>query len=177
MQIISTACALLCACVGSVHDLRERRIPNWLTGLGTVAGLSLHTAAGGWHGLEVSVFAGLLAGGISLIFWVAGGLGAGDVKLMTAIGCLAGMSSLRLELISIALFGAGFAIVFSLYRGRLRETLRNVAVLLQHHRREGLRPHPELNLDNAGALRLPFALPIAFGCLFVMCRLAWEAYA
>jgi prepilin peptidase CpaA len=53
--------------------------------------------------------------------------------------------------------------------------LRNTAVVLAHHGRWGLKPHPELNLDNPRTLRLPFALPIAAGCLVTLCTLAWEA--
>jgi prepilin peptidase CpaA len=68
-----------------------------------------------------------------------------------------------------------FALAVSIYNGRLRETLRNVVNLLQHHGRQGLKPHPDLNLSNARTLRLPFALPIAAGCLYTLCTLAWEA--
>jgi hypothetical protein len=32
--------------------------------------------------------------------------------------------------------------------------------------------HEELNLSNERTLRLPFALPIAVGCLAVVCKLA-----
>jgi len=38
----------------------------------------------------------------------------------------------------------------------------------------GLKPHPDLTLSNARTLRLPFALPIAAGCLFTRCTPAWE---
>jgi hypothetical protein len=68
-----------------------------------------------------------------------------------------------------------FAVAISLSRGRLRETLRSVGVLLSHHGRHGLKPHPELNVANEQALRLPFALPVAAGCLFTLCALVWEA--
>jgi hypothetical protein len=37
-----------------------------------------------------------------------------------------------------------------------------------------LKPHPDLTLRNARTLRLPFALPIAAGCLYTLCTLAWE---
>jgi len=39
----------------------------------------------------------------------------------------------------------------------------------------GLAPHPGLPLSNARTLCLPFALPIAAGCLITLCTLAWEA--
>ena len=75
-QLISMGGALLCAVIGSIHDLRERRIPNLLTGPAIVAGLVLHACVGHWSGLADSALGGLIAGGIALIFFVAGGMGA-----------------------------------------------------------------------------------------------------
>jgi prepilin peptidase CpaA len=174
-QIAFASASLLCAGIGAVQDVRERRIPNRVTGPAIAAGLLLHGCAGGWRGLEDSILAGAIAGAIFLLFFLAGGMGAGDVKLMTAVGCLAGLSSLRLVIVATAIAGAVFALAISLSRGCLRETLRSVGVLLSHHRRHGLQPHPELNLANQHALRLPFALPVAAGCLFSLCILLWEA--
>jgi len=174
-QLIFTGGSLLCASIGSVHDVRERRIPNFVTGPAVLAGLMLHTISGGWAGLGDSALAGLIAGGIFLIFFLAGGMGAGDVKLMAAVGCLTGLSPLRVVIISTVIAGAVFALAVGIYNGRLRETLRNVGELVAHHRQRGLRPHPDLNLSNERTLRLPFALPIAAGCLITLCTLAWEA--
>jgi prepilin peptidase CpaA len=175
-QRVLTAAALVCAGIGSVHDVRERRIPNRLTGPAILAGLALHSIAGGWLGLADSALGGLIAGGIFLIFFLAGGMGAGDVKLMTAVGCITGLSPLRLVVIATAIAGGVFAFAVSVAHGRLRETLRGVAALLLHHGRRGVKPHPDLNLANASTLRLPFALPIAAGCLFALCALVWEAH-
>jgi prepilin peptidase CpaA len=51
----------------------------------------------------------------------------------------------------------------------LQETFLNLGELITHHRQEGLRPHPELNLANARTLRLPYALAIAGGCILTLC--------
>jgi prepilin peptidase CpaA len=172
-QLIFSASSLVCAGIGSVHDVRERRIPNRITVPAMIAGLALHTIAGGWQGLGNSALAGAAAGGIFLLFYMAGGMGAGDVKLMIAVGCLVGLAPLPVVVIATAMAGAIFAIAVSLVRGRLRETLRNVGELLLHHGRHGVKPHEELNLSNAQTLRLPFALPIAAGCLCSFCAVAW----
>jgi prepilin peptidase CpaA len=129
----------------------------------------------GWHGLGDSALAGLIAGGVFLVFCIVGGLGAGDVKLMAAVGCIAGLAPLPLVLIAVAVAGAAFAIAVSIHHGRLRETLRNVGALLLHHGHNAFTPHPDLNLKNERTLRLPFALPVAAGCLFTVCALMWEA--
>jgi prepilin peptidase CpaA len=176
-QLILTAGALLCAGVSSIYDVRERRIPNFVAVPAIVAGLTLHTVFGGWRGLSDVALAGVIAGALSLAFWIAGGMGAGDVKLMTAIGCIAGLSPLPLIAIATSISAGAFAIAVSIYHGRLGETLSNVSVIMQHHGRQGLKPHPVINLTNPATLRLPFALPVAAGCLFTLCILAWEAHS
>jgi prepilin peptidase CpaA len=174
-QLTFSGASLLCAGVSSVHDIRERRIPNLVTGPAIAAALVLHSTLGGWRGLGDSAIAGLIAGGIFLVFFLAGGMGAGDVKLMAAVGCLAGLAPLSMMLISTAIAGAIFALAVGVYNRRLGETLRNVRILLLHHKQLGLEPHAEINLDNARTLRLPYALPIAAGCLFTICTMAWQA--
>lgn len=85
------------------------------------------------------------------------------------------LPALHLVVISTAIAGGVFALAIGIHNRRLRETLRNVAELLDHHDRHGLKPHHDLTLSNLRTLRLPFALPIAAGCLFTRCTLAWEA--
>jgi len=115
--------------------------------------------------MAITALAGLMAGGVFLLFFLAGGMGAGDVKLMTAVGCLVGTSNIKDVLISTVVIGAVMGIALAIYRGKLGETLRNVFTLVQHHRVAGLEAHPELNVRNPASLRLPYALPIAAGCL------------
>jgi prepilin peptidase CpaA len=177
LQLVSIGSAFACAVIGSIHDIRERRIPNWLTGPAILAGLLFHFSAGGWRGLADSALSGLLAAGVSLLFYVAGGLGAGDVKLLTAVGCIAGLSPLPSTLVATAFAGSFFGLTYSFYAGRLRETMANVQALLVHHQRHGIKPHPKLNLGNPATLRLPFALPIAAGCLFALGRAIWEVHS
>src|SRR5579875_1418090 len=136
--------ALALALAGSAFDVRSRRIPNFLTLPGILFGLILHFALGGWRQLGLAALAGLICGVLFLVFWLAGGMGAGDVKLMTAVATLAGMPLVPWLLILTALAGGVMAIGLALWRGRLRETIRNVGALAMHHRFEGLAPHPQL---------------------------------
>jgi prepilin peptidase CpaA len=164
-EVIYVSASVGCACIASVYDFRYRRIPNLLTGPAILIGLLLHLFLGGPTQFGLAALAGLIAGMIFLIFHIAGGMGAGDVKLMAAVGCMVGMSAVKELLISTVIIGAVFAAALALYRGRLRHTLANVGTLVIHHGSEGLRSHPELNLANPNTLRLPYALPIAAGCL------------
>jgi prepilin peptidase CpaA len=110
----------------------------------------------------------LIGGGLFLLFFLLGGMGAGDVKLMAAVGCLVGLESLSRVLIATVLVGAALAVLLALYRGRLRQTIANVAALAVHYQENGLSPHDELSLENVLTLRMPYAVPIAVGCMVAL---------
>jgi len=157
-------CAALCASLGAVFDVRTQRIPNLLTASSLIGGLLLHGAMGGWSSMGMSAAAALIGGAVFFIVFAAGGMGAGDIKLMAAVACIAGFGSLTELFVSTALIGGLFAMALAIFHGRLKRTLVNVGVLIGHHASAGLQPHPELHLQNSQALRLPYGLAIAAGC-------------
>lgn len=167
-ELTYPAAATACALIGSIFDVKSRRIPNFITMPAFVFGLALHLALGGWKQLLTSLAAGVICGAIFLVFYLAGGMGAGDVKLILAVGCIAGLSHVAYLLVLTALSGGVMAIVWAMARGRLQQTIMNVGELASHHRHEGLQPHPDLNLKNAATLRLPYALAIAGGSILTL---------
>jgi hypothetical protein len=50
--------------------------------------------------------------------------------------------------------------------GRVFRTLRNTFAVVGFHAVHGLRTHPEVNLDNPTAARMPYGLAFAAGTLF-----------
>lgn len=102
------------------EDLRRRQIPNWLTGAGVMAGLLCGAAKSGWVGL------GMAAGGAAagfllfLIFYLMGGMGAGDIKLLSAFGALLGPSGTIIAGLLAAVAGAVFAGAILLLKPRTR---------------------------------------------------------
>lgn len=165
--LIYAFAALGCAGLATVSDVRERKIPNWLTGSALLFGMLLHLVLDGMHGLGASTLAALVAGGIFLLFYVAGGMGAGDVKLMAALASLSATGDVRNLLIATMILGALFALTLAAWRGALRRTMRNMFVLLVHHTQNGIAAHPELNVSNDKTLRLPYALPMAVASVLV----------
>ncbi|MGI4828053.1 MAG: A24 family peptidase [Janthinobacterium lividum] len=161
--------AIGCGTVGALTDLRSRRIPNWLTGPAMLLGVVLHLLAGGWKGGASALFALLLCGAVFLVFFLAGGMGAGDVKLIAAEASLLGLSSSGSLLLYTVLCGGVLGLGLAIQRGKLRNTLANVLRLTLHHGRNGLQPHPELNVLNQSTLRLPYGVAIALGCLLTLC--------
>ena len=163
-EFVYPAAASLCAVVGSVFDVKSRRVPNFITGPALLFGLLLHLTRDGWQQLLTAALAGLICGVVFLLFYLAGGMGAGDVKLIAAVGCIAGLSNIGYVLLFTALAGGVMAIGLAAIRGRLKETFFNVGASASHHGQAGLAPHPELNVLNSNTLRLPYALAIAAGC-------------
>lgn len=167
-ELTYPATAAACALISSVFDVRSRRIPNFITMPAFLFGLALHLALGGWSQLFTALAAGIICGLVFLVFYLAGGMGAGDVKLIMAVGCIAGLSHVAYLLVLTALSGGAMAIALAVARGRLQQTLTNVGALASHHGHEGLQPHPEINLSNSETLRLPYALAIAGGSLLTL---------
>jgi prepilin peptidase CpaA len=170
-EFLYPAASLLCAIIGAVYDVRSRRVPNLLTLPSILFGLLLHFTLGGWRQLGSAAAAGLICGLIFLVFHLAGGMGGGDVKLITAVGCIAGLPVIGSLLIFTALAGGVMAISLALYRGRFKETVFNMGTLATHHKTMGLAPHPEFNISNPRTLRLPYALAIATGSALSLCLL------
>jgi prepilin peptidase CpaA len=146
-----------------VFDISSRRIPNFVTLPAICFGLLLHLVLGGWRQLGAAAAGGLICGSIFLVFYLAGGMGAGDVKLIAAAGCISGLSLVGPLLIWTSLAGGVMALGLVIYHRRLKETALNICALVVHHRTAGLVPHPYLNVGDARTVRLPYAMAIATG--------------
>jgi len=96
------------------------------------------------------------------------------VKLLAAIGSLVGPSHAIVVLLATAICGGVLAIVYAVYSRRIGATLRNVGLVLQFHSSSGIQAHPELNLDNPSALRMPYGLAIAAGTLYAFLGTWWR---
>lgn len=160
------ALAVAVAVSAAVTDVKERRIPNLLTYPALVAGLLLQGLLHGWKGLLHSAGGGLIFGGVFMLFYMVRAMGAGDVKLAAALGCIVGPSATVQVMLATALAGGALAIFFMVLSGRIVETLRNTLWVAVFHAQHGLQTHPVVNLDNPGALRMPYGLAFAAGTLF-----------
>lgn len=139
-------------------DFRTRRIPNWITVPGVVLGFALQAWQGGAHGLLISLVGAGLGFGIFIVLYIAGGMGAGDVKLFAAVGALTGPQSLIVVFVFTGLLGGIAAAGLAVSRGRLRETLQRTGWLM-------LGARPSLTPDS---LRLPYGVIIAGGTLMFL---------
>ncbi len=108
--------------VAAVIDLRTRRVPNWLTLATAALGIALATL----HVTRVTAAAaayGLLVGVVVMLpGHLFGGSGAGDVKLLAALGTLLGPAHTVLAFLFTGVSGAALALVVAAHRGLLRST-------------------------------------------------------
>ncbi|MFB3829726.1 MAG: prepilin peptidase [Bryobacteraceae bacterium] len=164
--------AVLAALViaAAAYDIRFRRIPNRLSLAGFLAGLAMNTAFGGWEGLKASAGGFALAFCGYLLLYLIHAMGAGDVKLMGAVGALAGASCWLYIFVVTAIFGGVAAVVLSLARGRLRRTLWNVGFVISElsHLRAPYLAREDLDVKSKKALTLPHGVSIAVGTLAVL---------
>jgi prepilin peptidase CpaA len=151
-------------------DLRDRRLPNWLTVGGLAAALLLRAISP-----ELVVWPGIVSAACALAFgfpfFAVGGLGAGDVKLMAALAAFLDPSRLIAALMGMAAAGAAMAVVSSARRGLLPLTLVRVAALVQEgipasqsdwvdRRRANLRRH-----SASDSVTSPYGIAVVCGAL------------
>jgi prepilin peptidase CpaA len=155
------ALAVLLAAIAGWTDYRSRRIPNWLTVSGLFVGIAANILAGGWQGLKTSLLGAGLALLLLLPLVILRSLGAGDWKLAGALGAFVG-PGVMFNLLLASIFVAGaMAVVLIIYKGRVRETLRNMGHMLAALANLRL-PGPEVSLDNPESLKVPYGVALAF---------------
>lgn len=108
------------------HDVRYRRIPNVLVLTVLVAGLVTNSVFGGLHGLTNSLLGFALAFFPMLLLHIFGAMGAGDVKLMGAVGAILGVGLMPVTLILVVMMGGILAIYTMLRAGTVFSTLQGV---------------------------------------------------
>ena len=160
---VGTLLALAC-----ISDLRTRRIPNVLTLSAAGGALLFHVATGGWSAAGWSL-AGLFVGALLFFpMFALRGMGAGDVKLLAALGAWLGPGQVAAVALATSLAGGAIAIVVAFAHGYLRKALRNLYLLLMHWRVAGVQPLPAVTLERAGGPRLAYAFPIAIGTVVTL---------
>lgn len=145
-------------------DLHARRIPNVLTLAGCVVGLLIGAIAGGIPGFFDAGQGLLLAFALSLPFWLFGWVGAGDVKLIAAVGAFVGASLVVETLLAIGIAGGVLAIGALLWRGLLARTGERMAATFSLSLAARRWIHVEPGAQERD-VRLPYALAISAGTL------------
>jgi len=161
------------AAIGGYTDYRWRRIPNWLTVPGLALGIAVNAIAGRWAGAKAS----LLGAGLGLLlllpFVLVRSLGAGDWKLVGALGAFLGPRHLILVLFATVLIAGVMAFVLVVWNKRVAQTLRNMGRLLTAFLSLHL-PGQDLSLDNPETLKVPFGIAMAIATILYAISHVWQ---
>jgi prepilin peptidase CpaA len=172
-QIIIWTLSLTLTISAALLDWRSRRIPNWLTVPGLLSGITANTVLQGWHGTLFSLEGAGLALILLLPLVVMRALGAGDWKLMSAVGAFLGWQLFLFVLVG-SIFASGIMAVIQVVRvGRVMETLRNMWILVKGFFAFGLKKNPQISLDNPRLLKLPFGVAVAAATIVCFCAALW----
>lgn len=156
---LGTVAFVIVALLAAVSDIRTRRIPNRLTVTGLAVFLLLRAPLG-WHSLMQGLEGAGLGLGIGVALFMLGGLGAGDAKLLAAVGAFFGPTEFFGAFGVTAVIGAIFAVVDAARRGVLLLLflqLVDVGGYLRSMSQGGA------GRATTGSMRLPYGVPIAIG--------------
>jgi prepilin peptidase CpaA len=162
---ISVGTFLTLACLS---DLRTRRIPNVLTLSAALGALLFHLVTGGWSAAGWGAAGLFLGAALFFPMFALRGMGAGDVKLLAAVGAWLGPGQVATVALATSIAGGAIAVVVALAHGYLRKALTNVYLLLMHWRVAGVEPLPAVTLERAQGPRLAYAFPIAIGTVVTL---------
>lgn len=164
-------------------DVKEKRIPNFLTFPVMLIGLILNIIMNGLNGIMFSFFGFIVGLAIFFIPFVLGLMGAGDVKLMAAIGALMGWRFTVLSILFSAIAGIIVVFVYLIYKKKLFSYFRKyfifiVETILNYiyfsdknivgNKLKEFAYSNEIESKKNEKLYVPYGLAIALGTLFVL---------
>ena len=175
-DLLPLAAVALATLVASATDLWKFKVHNILTIPTLVLGVAVSSLLGGWAGLVSSLLGAGLGFGLLVLFFAVGGVGAGDVKLLAAVGAWLGPYLTYQVFVASALFGGAYALVLVFSRGGVLgvavELIAARQALISPEWRK--RPPPTIEAEVARPDRrrrlVPFA---AMTCLGFFATMAW----
>ena len=169
LSFLSTAAVLITVWWAALSDWYHWRIPNQLLAASTAAALMLAMFTADGITLRVCLLGGVTGLAVFMPFYLMGGMGAGDVKLLGVLGLHMGwLATLHVALIS-ALVGGVWAIALLFTRSPHGTWISHLA---DRTRLSDRQPEPRLNKHSRATL--PYGVVLAIGTTFVL--IAIERY-
>jgi len=175
VEVYAAGLAAAVAGVAAACDVTSRRIPNALTVPAALAGVAVHVVFAGAAGLGWSL-AGLFGMGVPLVLaylFIPIAPEAGDIKLLIALGAIAGWPYCWDLLLAALLWGGVVSLLALAFAGRMWRTLARIARMAFAFVIPNLQPEPALE-EGAPALHVPYAVPICCAALTLLAgALGW----
>ena len=149
-------------------DMRTRRIPNGLTAPLLLSGIAWHAWLGGLPGVADSLLGCFVASLPFLVLFLYAGGGAGDAKMMGALGAWLGLAQGVIALVAVVCAGAVLGLGYAVVKKRFYSVLGHVMgiamtwigqVRAGKWRGSAVRPLPQ----DTDLMEMPYALSILTG--------------
>jgi len=166
--------SVVAAVIAAVMDVWKFKVYNALTVPLLLSGLAYHVVEGGMQGFLGSLTGAMFGFAVLIFIYAMGGMGAGDVKLMAAVGAWLGMPLTFYVFVISALASGAYAVGLILVSGSVRETWIDLQVVLfrimafGHHLGVDGRLEAEMNCADRHHRLVPFGAMVAVGLAAVL---------
>lgn len=161
--IVTAAIALPAAII----DVRHHRVPNEICLAGVLLGVAFNVLNHGFLGLGSSLMGLFIAFSIGFPLWLMGWFGAGDAKLVSAVGAIVGINLVLPVMAGIAIAGGVFALIYVMAMRASREPLGALiaAVVFPEAKKGSSLVAMSVEKEKLTMKGIPYAVPVAFGSL------------
>ena len=160
--------AIAVGVVAAAWDLKSRRIPNVLTFGSAVLAILVHAYLSGISGVGWAVAGWFVGAAFFLPIFALGGMGAGDVKLLAALGAWLGPGPVAWVALFSLIAGGVLGLIVAVAYGYLTQAFANIQWMFQYWRSEGAKPVPDVTLATHSGPRLAYAVPIFAGLMVML---------
>jgi prepilin peptidase CpaA len=106
--------SLVIGVAASIEDLWRRRVSNWIALAALVSGMAAQSWLHGVGGLWDALLGSVIGFAVFLVFFLMGGMGGGDIKLMAGFGAILGSKLIVVAAMMTALVGGLMALAYLL---------------------------------------------------------------
>lgn len=154
----------------SIIDYRERRVPNRLNAALALTGIFARFGYEGWSGVQTALTGMLVGFGVLIIPWMMHAMGAGDVKLMAAIGAWFGPSLAFKGFVLGALIGGVMAAIMIVASGKLGHAYSNFGIIVSKFTRfrTAFSEFGSVKSFGSTTTLLPYGIPLTIGSLLIL---------
>ncbi|MDQ0350783.1 prepilin peptidase CpaA [Alkalibacillus filiformis] len=161
--MVINAALVIILVISLITDIHKRKILNVITLPSMLFGIGYHTYINGLEGLSFSLIGLLLGFVILLIPFLLGGIGAGDVKLMAAIGALMGAQFVFYAFLLTAIIGGVISLLIMLKNKTLFPFFKRIYFKIIYKQQLA-----DLNEPRKKHISIPYGVPIVMGTFIVM---------
>lgn len=151
-------------------DYSQKRVPNWLNAGLAATGLIMQGVFSGWQGVGAGMLGILVGFGVLILPWAMHGMGAGDVKLMAAIGAWLGPWLTLLSFAAGGVIGGILALIMIFSTGRAIHAYTNLQTIMTKFRRldTAFSEFGGAKTFGGSSQLLPYGVPLTIGTIGVL---------